>query len=129
MLSTFSPVEFEEIQKVTQQVVERFHPQKVILFGSYAYGEPTPDSDVDLLVVMDIDEPPLHAAANISAAIDHPFPLDIIVRAPVEFAAALQRKGIVATEITTRGITLYEAEYSLALSGRGLEPALSWSKG
>ncbi|MEJ5251403.1 MAG: nucleotidyltransferase domain-containing protein [Armatimonadota bacterium] len=41
------------IAKVVQQLVQRFAPRKVILFGSYAYGEPTLDSDIDLLVVMD----------------------------------------------------------------------------
>ena len=43
----------EEIYEIVQQIVEQFHPQSVILFGSYAYREPGPESDVDLLVVMD----------------------------------------------------------------------------
>jgi len=62
----------EGIRKVTQQVVEHFHPQKVILFGSYAYGQPTKDSEVDLLVVIDTGEPPLHVAAKIAATVEHP---------------------------------------------------------
>jgi len=103
------PAILEGIRRVTQQVVEQFHPRKVILFGSYAYGQPTEDSDVDLLVVMDTDEPPLHVAAKIAATIEHPFPLDIVVRTPTEFAAAVQRKGVFATEVATKGITLYEA--------------------
>lgn len=96
------------IRNVTRQIVQQFHPQKVILFGSYAYGQPTEDSDVDLLVVMDTDESPLHAAAKIAAAIEHPFPLDIVVRTPLEFASAVHRKGVFATEVATKGITLYE---------------------
>ncbi len=103
------PAILEGIRRVTQQVVEQFHPQKVILFGSYAHGQPTEDSDVDLLVVMDIDEPPLHMAAKIAATIEHPFSLDIVVRTPTEFAAAVQRKGVFATEVATKGVTLYEA--------------------
>jgi predicted nucleotidyltransferase len=97
------------IRNVTRQIVRQFHPQKVILFGSYAYGQPTEDSDVDLLVVMDTDESPLHAAAKIAAAVEHPFPLDIVVRTPVEFASAVHRRGVFATEVATKGITLYEA--------------------
>src|SRR2546430_9134472 len=100
---------FEGIRNVTRQIVQQFHPQKVILFGSYAYGQPTEDSDVDLLVVMDTDESPLHVAAKIAAAIEHPFPLDIVVRTPAEFVAAVQRKGVFATEVATKGVTLYEA--------------------
>ena len=97
------------IRKVTRQIVQQFRPQKVILFGSYAYGQPTEDSDVDLLVVMDTDASPLHVAAKIAAAIEHPFPLDIVVRTPGEFASAVQRRGVFATEVATKGITLYEA--------------------
>src|ERR1041385_2218183 len=41
------------IDQVVQQIVEKFKPQKIILFGSYACGNPRPESDVDLLVVMD----------------------------------------------------------------------------
>ena len=96
------------IRNVTRQIVQQFHPQKVILFGSYAYGQPTEDSDVDLLVVMDTDESPLHVAAKIAAAIEHPFPLDIVVRTPVELASAVHRRGVFATEVATKGITLYE---------------------
>ena len=99
----------EGIRSVTGQIVRQFHPQKVVLFGSYAYGQPTEDSDVDLLVLMDLDEPPLHVAAKIAAAIEHPFPIDIVVRTPTEFVAAVQRKGVFATEVVTKGITLYEA--------------------
>ena len=99
----------EGIRSITRQIVQQFHPQKVVLFGSYAYGQPTEDSDVDLLVLMDMDEPPLHVAAKIAAAIEHPFPLDIVVRTPAEFVAAVQRKGVFATEVATKGVTLYEA--------------------
>jgi len=87
------------IQNVTRQIVQQFHPQKVILFGSYAYGQPTEDSDVALLVVMDTDESPLHVAAKIAAAIEHPFPLDIVVRTPIEFASAVHRRGVFAHDL------------------------------
>jgi len=107
--TNISPVILEGIRNVTGQIVRQFHPQKVVLFGSYAYGQPTADSDVDLLVLMDLDEPPLHVAAKIAAAIEHPFPLDIVVHTPTEFIAAIRRKGVFATEVATKGITLYEA--------------------
>jgi predicted nucleotidyltransferase len=51
MAEVKTTVTLKDIQKIVQQIVERFHPQKVILFGSYAYGEPTEDSDLDLLIV------------------------------------------------------------------------------
>lgn len=97
------------IKGIADQIVEHSHPQKIILFGSYAYGTATVDSDVDLLVMIDTEEKPLHVAAQIAAAIDHPFPLDIIVFTPSDWNASLKRKGIFATEVMAKGIVLYEA--------------------
>src|SRR6476661_7560165 len=99
----------EAIGAVVRQIVEQFHPEKVILFGSYAYGVPDEDSDVDLLVVMDVAGNTLRAAARISASIDHPFPLDITVFEPAQLDASVQRGGVFATEVSTRGIILHEA--------------------
>jgi uncharacterized protein len=102
-------VTLRDIQEIVQQIVEHCHPQKVILFGSYARGTPTEDSDVDLLVVMETEEPPLHAAARIAAVVDHPCALDILVRRPSDLEASLARKGVFATEVLTTGVVLYEA--------------------
>jgi predicted nucleotidyltransferase len=109
MIEIKNTVTSKDIREIVQQIVERFRPQKVILFGSYAQGKPTPDSDVDLLVVMETDEQTLHAAARISAAIDHPFPLDILVFKPSELKASLERKGVFVTEVMAKGIVLHEA--------------------
>lgn len=103
-------VAIEEIRRVVRQIVERFRPEKVILFGSHAYGEPTGDSDVDLLVVMETEENPLHVAARISASVDHPFPLDIVVVRPSELREALRERNVFETEVVTKGVVLYEAK-------------------
>ena len=58
-------ISFEAIRKVIEPIVAQFHHEKVILFGSHAYGESTKDSDVDLLVVMETGESPLHVGARI----------------------------------------------------------------
>ena len=68
------------------QLVERFHPQQVVLFGSYAYGTPTPDSDVDLLVVMETPLRHVEQAVEIRQAVDSPFPVDVLVRTPQHIA-------------------------------------------
>lgn len=109
MAAQKAAIPLSEIRRIARQIAARFHPEKVILFGSHAYGKPSSDSDVDLLVVMNTDENPLHTAARISASIDHPFPLDIAVFSPSELEASLKRKGVFATEVMTRGIVLYEA--------------------
>lgn len=56
-------VTLKRIKEIVHQIVEHFHPQKVILFGSYAYSAAGVDSDVDLLVMMDTEETPLHVRA------------------------------------------------------------------
>jgi predicted nucleotidyltransferase len=99
-----------DIQQIVEQIVACFQPQKVILFGSYAHRTTvTEDSDVDLLVLMETDEHPLHTAARIAAAVDHPFPLDIIVATPTDFEASVAHRGVFATQVANEGLVLYEA--------------------
>src|SRR5882672_5993362 len=69
------------IRRFARQVAERFEPEKIILFGSHAYGTPHADSDVDILVIVPTRNQ-LDQAVRISLTIDPPFPLDIIVRTP-----------------------------------------------
>lgn len=93
-----------------EQIVQQFHPEKVILFGSRVWGEPTPDSDADLLVVVDTDLPPLRMAARIAASVSHSIPLDILVLTPQQLNQALQQGNQFECDILRKGILLYEAE-------------------
>ncbi len=74
----------EQIQAVANQIVELFQPDKIILFGSYAYGEPTQDSDVDLLVVMPFEGSVIEQICKIRRLIQKSFPMDLIVKSPEE---------------------------------------------
>ena len=49
------------IPDILEKIVAGYAPQKVILFGSYAYGEPDEDSDIDLLIIKDTNEPPIRS--------------------------------------------------------------------
>src|SRR5436309_6461549 len=73
------------IRRFARQVAERFDPDKIILFGSYAYGTPDADSDVDILVIMPARNQ-IDQAVRIDTAIEAPFPLDLIVRTPKNLA-------------------------------------------
>ena len=107
------------IRRFARQVVERFQPDKIILFGSYAYGTPHADSDVDILVVMPARNQ-LDQAVRISLAIDPPFPLDIIVRTPHSTKWRLAESESFLTEVTTKGKVLYEKEHGgVGAQGRG----------
>jgi predicted nucleotidyltransferase len=97
------------IRRFARQLTERFRPDKIILFGSYAYGTPHDDSDVDILVVMPARSQ-LGMATGIEIAIDPPFPLDIIVRTPEQMRWRLEEGESFLTEVTTKGKVLYEKD-------------------
>ena len=104
-------VPFQKIQEFADRVAERFRPQRIILFGSYAYGTPRSDSDVDYLVVMDDDGRPLDKILEISAAIDNDFPIDILVRSPQALRQRLDLGDPVLTSAVRRGRVLYESAH------------------
>lgn len=96
------------IRRFARQIVERFHPERIILFGSYAYGTPTPDSDVDLLVVMPTRNQVEQAVRIDEAIADRGFPLDLLVRTPKTLATRLRWGDSLLQEIVTRGKVLYK---------------------
>ncbi len=95
------------IRRFARNVAERFQPDKIILFGSHAYGTPHEDSDVDILVIMPARNQ-IDQAVKISLAIDPPFPLDIIVRTPHNMKWRLAEGDSFLREITGQGRVLYE---------------------
>jgi predicted nucleotidyltransferase len=95
------------IRRFARQVAEQFQPDKIILFGSYAYGTPHADSDVDILVVMPARNQ-IDQAVRIDCAIDPPFPLDLIVRTPKNMKWRLEEGDSFLREITSKGKVLYE---------------------
>src|SRR5436305_190073 len=97
------------IRRFARDVAEKFRPEKIILFGSYAYGTPHDDSDVDILVVMPARSQ-LGMAAQIELAVDPPFPLDIIVRTPKEMKWRLEEHESFLTEVRMKGKVLYEKD-------------------
>ena len=100
----------EDIQATCDDIVREFEPLQVILFGSYAYGTPTEDSDVDLLVVMKIPEAETRCqAVEIVQRIPHRFPMDLLVRSPEEIAYRISYNDWFLREITEKGEVLYES--------------------
>jgi len=110
------------IRRFARQVAERFQPEKILLFGSYAYGIPHADSDVDILVIMPARNQ-LDQAVRISLAIDPPFPLDLIVRTPKNMKWRLQEGDSFLREIVSKGKVLYEkADAGVGEEGRSRLP-------
>ena len=92
-----------EIQDFVDKVVEQFAPQRVILFGSYARGDATPDSDVDLLVIMPTEKETIEQAVEVRQRIRRSFPLDLIVKTPEDVAWRLSLRDCFLTTIMTEG--------------------------
>ncbi len=67
-----------QIRQVSDEIARRFQPERIILFGSYAYGTPTEDSNINILVVMPFEERPAKKATEIRLAVYAGFPMDLI---------------------------------------------------
>jgi predicted nucleotidyltransferase len=101
----------QKIFDLCEQIVRACSPQKIILFGSYAYGQPNEDSDVDLLVVMPFKGSPHQQAFKIRMEIDPPMPLDLLVRTPKYVAERIAMGDFFMQEITEQGKVLYDATH------------------
>jgi predicted nucleotidyltransferase len=100
------------IRRFARQIAQRFHPEKIILFGSYAYGEPHAESDVDLLVIMPTRNA-IDQAIRIDLAFEWPFALDVHVRTPYQIEQGLKEGDCdwFLREVIEKGKVLYEAPH------------------
>lgn len=98
----------QEIQATCDDIVREFAPLQVILFGSYAYGTPTEDSDVDLLIVMDIPKSEFtRKAIEIRQRIPYRFGMDLLVRSPEVITYRVSYNDWFLREITEKGELLH----------------------
>jgi predicted nucleotidyltransferase len=107
-------IEMKRIRDLTSQIVREFSPQRVILFGSYAYGNPDVDSDVDLLVVLPFKGKPVRKAIEIRNRINAKVPLDLLVRTPDQIEDRIAKNDWFMREIVEKGRTLYEANHGVS---------------
>ena len=106
-----SSVTPELLKEITEKVVQAFRPKKIILFGSYAYGSPTPDSDLDLLIVMETRDRQAERIRKVSDLFDpRPLPMDFTVLTPGEMRHRLRGFDPFLEEILEKGQMLYGSE-------------------
>jgi uncharacterized protein len=99
----------KSLRPAIQKIVQELKPEKIVLFGSYAYGMPNPHSDVDLLVIMKTKASLKDRSWAVSRLLlPRPFPLDILVKTPKEVESALESGDFFLKEILTRGKVLYD---------------------
>ena len=99
----------EILQEIVQRLVKEFHPERIILFGSHAWGTPSPDSDVDLLVVVAGSQlPPAQRAMRAHRALRGlGIPKDVLVRTREEIERYRLVPASLEAEVLERGRHLY----------------------
>ena len=97
------------IDQVVEQIVEKFKPQKIILFGSYARGNPRPESDVDLLVVMKRSNKKINQSLEIRRHLDVMFGLDLVVYTSKRLKERVDMGDWFLRDVLKEGKVLYES--------------------
>ena len=101
-----------EIKSYCDAIAREFKPEKIILFGSYAYGTPTEDSDVDLMVVMPRNRSRgVRMSLKIRERLESTFPMDLLVRTPAEIRKRLSWRDCFIEEVINKGQVMYEASH------------------
>jgi len=99
-----------EIKKFGRQIGQQFGAGRVILFGSYAKGTVTDDSDVDLLVIGPFEGSSVDKSVEIRLKLRPAFPMDLIVRTPEKVRQRIDMGDSFMREIIEEGKVLYEAD-------------------
>ena len=111
-------VAMKEIRTVARRIAREFRPHRVILFGSYARGDATADSDVDLLVVLPFEGRGFQKSLEILNRVDPPFPVDLLVRRPEDVARRYGEGDPLIRDAIDHGRLLYERDRQ-GMAGEG----------
>jgi len=104
-------ISLDAIHNVAGQIAEAFHPEKIVLFGSYAYGVPTEDSDVDMLVILPYEGKGAQKSVEIMRAVNPLIPVDLLVRTMEQVSERIKMNDFFLREIMEKGKVLYEAAH------------------
>ena len=100
----------KQINEIIQRIVENFKPEKIILFGSYANGMPTEDSDLDLLIIKDSDLPARMQNRKVRKMVSNlRIPVDVIVKTAKEFETYKDIIGTIIYPANKFGKVIYES--------------------
>ncbi|HIJ74737.1 MAG TPA: nucleotidyltransferase domain-containing protein [Candidatus Hydrogenedentes bacterium] len=103
-------VPIEDIKAFGRRLGREFHADCVVLFGSYAHGAPTIDSDVDLLVILPFEGKPVYKSVEMRLKLRPSFPVDLLVRTPEQVRERLEMGDCFMQEVLEKGKVLYEAD-------------------
>jgi predicted nucleotidyltransferase len=103
-------VSMKDIRAAAERIGRDFRPHKIILFGSYACGTPTADSDVDLLVILPFEGKPAYKATEIALKANPHFPMDLLARTPRQVRERLAMGDFFMRDILRKGKVLYASD-------------------
>jgi predicted nucleotidyltransferase len=101
-----------EIESLVDQIAQAWEPQRIILFGSYACGTPTEDSDIDLMVIRRHRGSSADAGWRIRVGIEVPFGIDVLVRSPAEIRRRIGWGDMFIVDVMKQGIVLHDSTNS-----------------
>lgn len=103
------PITDDLVQEITTKIVDRFHPRRVIAFGSYARGENNSGSDLDLIVEMETEQPFFQRSAEIESIFAlRDWPMDLLVYTPEEYSKQKNVLGTLISLIDPEAKVLYD---------------------
>ncbi len=105
-------ITMRQIEEVSGRIADEFEPERILFFGSYAWGAPTPDSDVDLLVILPFEGKAVSKSVEMRLKVRPPFPVDLLVRTPEKVRERLALGDPFIRSILEKGKVLYEANNS-----------------
>jgi len=110
-LPGLSDSDADDLARSVARIIEAFAPEVIYAFGSHARGDAGPDSDVDLMVIIDESDEPTYrrAQAAFRAVGPHDLPLDILVRTSDEFSQRRHNPASLSSTVLREGTILYAA--------------------
>lgn len=103
-------VKKEEIEKMGQKIVREYKPEKIYLFGSFVWGKPNNDSDVDLFIVKETSKHRHKRQVEVRKIINGKLPVDVLVYTPQETEKRLRMRDLFIKDILEKGKLLYSAK-------------------
>lgn len=101
-------VELNEIRELADRIAREFDPERIILFGSHAYGTPGKDSDVDLMVVLSFEGSGFRQAVSILNCVRPDFPIDLIAKRAQDVERRYNEYDPLIRDVVDNGTVLYE---------------------
>ena len=96
-----------EIRKITRQLISRYKPEKIIIYGSAALGKTHQESDIDLVIIKNTRKNFYDRIGEVSGLVDHNLPIDFLVYTPGEFERMVQRNWFIQKEVIRKGRVIY----------------------